>query len=141
MAKKRKMVEVVDREQFEKNKQALLQFESQMVQYGALKDALTDVKALRIMVNTCGSLWGVGKDLYLCSQQRALETLTALVVAQVDDCISQAVKALADWLELKITYTRRGSNFSFRCEKPGGEFRELQIPIRHRETENQRSVN
>ena len=47
------------------------------------------------------------------------ETVTHLVVSQVDETISQAVRVLADWLELKITYTREGSIFKFRYEKPG----------------------
>ena len=136
---KRKMVRVLDPEQFEKNKQALQHFERQMVELGGFKGHLSDAKALGIMVNTCGSLWGVGKDLYLCSQQRAFETVTHLVVSQVDETISQAVKALADWLELKITYTRDGSIFKFRYEKPGFGVKELSIPIR--EPDNQRSVN
>ena len=139
MTKNRKMVRVLDPKQFEKNKAALMRFERQMVELGGIKGHLSDSKALQIMVNTCGSLWGAGKDLYLCSQQRTFEMVTRLVVGQVDECISEAVKALADWLELKITYERQGSKFTFRFEKPSGESKELRIPMRHLEAPNRRS--
>ena len=63
-----------------------------------------------------------------------------LVVSQVDENISLAVRVLADWLELKITYSREGSNFKFRYEKPGFGIKELVIPMRRPETPNQRPV-
>ena len=136
---KRKMVRVPNPAQFAKNKEALMHFERQMVELGGFKGHLSDAKALGIMVNTCGSLWGVGKDLYLASQQRTFEMITRLVVTAVDENISEAVRVLADWLELKITYERKGSNFTFRYEKPGFGSKELVIPMRN--PDNQRSVN
>ena len=138
---KRKLIRIPNPEQFKRNVEALTRFERQMVDLGGFKGVLTETKALGIMVNTCGSLWGVGKDLYVCSQQRAFDTVTHLVITQVDECISEAVRALADWLELKITYERRGRNFLFRFEKASGQFKELQIPIRQREAQNQSAVN
>ena len=57
-----------------------------------------------------------------------------LVVTATDDNISEAVKCLAEWLKLKITYERRGSVFLFRFVKPEtGESKELQIPMRRPE--------
>ena len=76
----------------------------------------------------------------MCSQQRTFEMVTHLVVTQVDDCISEAVKVLATWLEIAITYERKGSNFTFRYEKPGFGIKELVIPMRRPETPNQRPV-
>ena len=137
---KRKMIRVLDVELFQRNRESILLFERDRVeQLGGIKRYLSDSKVLDIMSRTCGVLWGDGRDLYLASQQRTFEMVTHLVVTQVDDCISQAVEALATWLELKITYTRQGSTFTFRYEKPSGEFKELQIPIR--QTDNQRSVH
>ena len=140
MAKtKRKLIRIPNPEQFEKNVQALVHFEGQMVEFGGFKGQLSETKALGIMVNTCGALWGTGRDLYLASQQRTFEMVRNLVVSQVDENISLAVRALADWLELKITYERRGSTFTFRYEKPSGEFKELHLPMR--EPQEQRSVH
>ena len=65
--------------------------------------------------------------------------ITRLVVTAVDENISEAVRVLADWLELKITYERKGSNFTFRYEKPGFGSKELVIPMRN--PDNQRPVN
>ena len=111
---KRKLIRIPNPEQFKRNVEALTRFERQMVDLGGFKGVLTETKALGIMVNTCGSLWGVGKDLYVCSQQRAFDTVTHLVITQVDECISEAVRALADWLEIKITFTSgAGSTFRY----------------------------
>ena len=139
---KRKMVRVLNVEEFEQTKRAIMHFERQQVQeLGGTSDHLSDSKTFSIMSRICASVLGRGRDLYLCSQQRTFEMVTHLVTAQVDDCISQAVRALADWLELKITYERRGSNFTFRYEKPGFGSKELVIPMRRPEPPNQRSVN
>ena len=137
---KRIMVRVLEPENFEKNRQALLRFESQMVELGGIKGHLTNSKVLQLMSRTCLSVWGDGKDLYMCSQQRTFEMITRLVVTAVDENISEAVRVLADWLELKITYSREGSNFKFRYEKPGFGIKELVIPMRRPETPNQRPV-
>ena len=139
MTMKRKMVRVLDIEEFERNKQALMQFEKKMIELGGIKGHLNDSKVLQLMSRTCSSVWGNGKDLYLCSQQRTFEMVTHLVLTAVDENISEAVRVLADWLELKITYERKGSNFTFRYEKPGFGSKELVIPMR--KPDNQRSVN
>ena len=136
---KRKMVRVLDIEEFERNKQALMQFEKKMIELGGIKGHLSDSKTLQIMSRTCASVWGNGRDLYLASQQRTFEMITRLVVTAVDENISEAVRVLADWLELKITYERKGSNFTFRYEKPGFGSKELVIPMRN--PDNQRPVN
>ena len=141
MTMKRKMVRVLDIEEFEKNKDALLHFEKQMMELGGIRGHLSDSKTLQLMSRTCASVWGNGRDLYLASQQRTFETVTHLVTTQVDECISDAVRVLADWLEIGITYERKGSNFTFRYEKPGFGIKELVIPMRRPETPNQRSVN
>ena len=141
MTKNRKMVRVLDIAEFEQNKQALMNFESQMEELGGIKGHLSDSKVLQLMSRTCSSVWGNGKDLYLASQERTLGMIHRLAMAQVDDCVSEAVKALADWLELKIVYERRGSNFKFRYEKLTGEFKELQLPMRRPEPPNQYPVN
>ena len=133
MTKNRKMVRVLDIEEFEKNKQALLQFEKTMAELGGLKVHLSDSKVLQLMSRTCSSVWGNGKDLYLCSQERSFQMITRMVVTAVDENISEAVRVLAEWLELKITYTREGSNFTFRYEKPGFGSKELVIPMRRTE--------
>ena len=138
---KRKMVRVLDIEEFERNKQALMHFEKQMMELGGIKGHLSDSKVLQLMSRTCSSVWGNGKDLYICSQQRTFEMITRMVVTAVDENISEAVRVLADWLELKITYERKGSNFTFRYEKPGFGSKELVIPMRRPEPPNQRSVN
>ena len=139
MSKPRHMVQILDPEEFERNKQALLRFESDMGELGGIKGVLTNAKTLQILSRTCASVWGGGRDLYVASQQRTFEMVTHLVVSQVDENISLAVRALADWLELKITYERRGSTFTFRFQKSSGEFKELQLPMR--EPQNQRSVH
>ena len=139
MAKTRNMVQILDPEEFERNKQALLRFERNMVELGGIKGVLTNSKVLQIMSRTCSSVWGTGSDLYLASQERTFEMVRNLVVSQVDENISLAVRALADWLELKITYERRGSNFKFRFQKQTGEFKELQLHMR--EPQNQRPVH
>ena len=139
MAKKRNMVQILDPEEFERNKQSLLRFESDMGELGGIKGVLTNAKTLQILSRTCASVWGGGRDLYVASQQRTFEMVTHLVVTQVDENISLAVRALADWLELRITYSREGSNFKFRFQKPSGEFKELQLPMR--EPQNQRPAN
>ena len=136
---KRKMVRVLDIEEFERNKQALMQFEKKMIELGGIKGHLNDSKVLQLMSRTCSSVWGNGRDLYLASQQRTFEMITRLVVTAVDENISQAVRVLADWLEIGITYKREGSNFTFRYEKPGFGIKELVIPMR--KTDNQQSVN
>ena len=136
---KRIMVRVLEPEEFEKNKQALMHFESQMVELGGIKGHLTNSKVLQLMSRTCSSVWGNGTDLYLASQQRTFEMITRLVVTAVDENISEAVKVLATWLEIGITYERKGSNFTFRYEKPGFGSKELVIPMR--EPDNPRSVN
>ena len=133
MTKNRKMVRVLDIEEFEQNKQALMNFESQMEELGGLKGHLSDSKVLQLMSRTCSSVWGNGKDLYLCSQERSFQTITRMVVMAVDENISEAVRVLAEWLELKITYERQGSNFTFRYEKPGFGSKELVIPMRRPE--------
>ena len=135
------MVCVLNVEEFEQTKRIIINFERQMVQeLGGTSSHLSDSKAFLLMSRICASTLGRGRDLYLCSQQRTFELVTHLVVTQVDECISQAVHSLADWLELKITYERRGSTFKFRFQKASGEFKELQIPIRH-EPEKQRTVH
>ena len=139
MSKPRHMVQILDPEEFERNKQALLRFESDMGELGGIKGVLTNAKTLQILSRTCASVWGGGRDLYVASQQRTFEMVTHLVVSQVDENISLAVRALADWLELKITYSRKGSIFTFRYEKPGFGTKELVIPMR--EPQNQRPVN
>ena len=141
MTKNRKMVRVLDIEEFEKNKQALMHFEKTMVELGGIKGHLSDSKVLQLMSRTCSSVWGNGKDLYLCSQQRTFEMITRMVVTAVDENISEAVRVLANWLELKIIYTREGSNFTFRYEKPGFGSKELVIPMRRLEPPNQYPVN
>ena len=70
------------------------------------------------MSRICASVLGRGRDLYLCSQERTFLMVQHLVTTQVDENISEAVKVLAEWLELKITYERKGSNFAFRYENP-----------------------
>lgn len=139
MAKTRNMVQILDPEEFARNKQALLRFERNMVELGGIKGVLTNSKVLQIMSKTCASVWGNGNDLYLASQERTFQMVRNLVVSQVDENISLAVRALADWLELKITYSREGSNFKFRFQKQTGEFKELQLPMR--EPQNQRPAN
>ena len=130
---KRKMVRVLDIEEFAANKQALLHFESQMEELGGLKVHLSDSRVLQLMSRTSASVWGNGRDLYLASQERTLAMITRMVVTAVDENISEAVRALADWLELKITYERQGSNITFRFQKESGETKELQIPMRRPE--------
>ena len=127
---KRKMVRVLDIEEFERNKQALMQFEKKMIELGGIKGHLSDAKTLQLMSRTCASVWGNGRDLYLASQQRTFEMITRLVVTAVDENISEAVRVLAEWLELTIVYERKGSNFTFRYEKPGFGIKELVIPMR-----------
>ena len=140
MTKNRKMVRVLDIEEFEQNKQALMNFESQMEELGGIKGHLSDSKVLQLMSRTCSSVWGNGKDLYLCSQERSFQMITRMVVTAVDENISEAVRVLAEWLEIGITYTREGSNFTFRYEKPGFGSKELVIPMRRPEP-NQYPVN
>ena len=138
------MVCVLNVEEFEQTKQIIINFERQMVQeLGGTSSHLSDSKAFLLMSRICASALGRGRDLYLCSQQRTVEMVTHLVVTQVDECISQAVQALADWLELKITYERSGSNFAFRFQKDNGETKELQIPMvrRGQPPPNQYPVN
>ena len=55
---KRIMVRVLEPEEFEKNKQALMHFESQMVELGGIKGHLTNSKVLQLMSRTCSSVWG-----------------------------------------------------------------------------------
>ena len=62
---KRKMVRVLDIEEFERNKQALMQFEKKMIELGGIKGHLSDSKVLQLMSRTCSSVWGDGKDLYI----------------------------------------------------------------------------
>ena len=105
---KRKMVRVLNVEEFEKTKQAIMHFERERVhELGGSSGNLSDSKTFSIMSNVCASVLGTGRDLYLCSQQRTFEMVTRLVVTAVDENISEAVKVLADWLELKIVYERR----------------------------------
>ena len=85
------------------------------------------------MSRTCAGVWRDGADLYIVSQERVMELIARHVVAAVDDNISEVVKMLATWLELKITYQRQGSVLSFRFQKASGEARELQIPMRRPE--------
>ena len=141
MTKNRKMVRVLDIEEFEQNKHALMHFEKNMVELGGIKGHLTDSKLLQLMSHTCASVWGNGRDLYLASQERTIKMIHSLAMAQVDDCVSEAVRALSEWLELKITYERRGSKFTFRFQKANGETRELQLPLRRPEPPQQYPVN
>ena len=139
---KRKMVRVLNVEEFEQTKRAIMHFERQQVQeLGGTSDHLSDSKTFSIMSRICASVLGRGRDLYLCSQERTFLMVQHLVTTQVDECISEAVKVLATWLEIGITYERKGSNFTFRYEKPGFGIKELVIPMRRPETPNQRSVN
>ena len=136
------MVCVLNVEEFEQTKQLIVNFEREKVrELGGTSSHLSDSKAFLLMSRICASALGRGRDLYLCSQQRTFEMVTHLVVTQVDECISQAVQSLADWLELKITYERRGGNFAFRFQKASGETKELQIPMRRPEPPNQYPVN
>ena len=143
MAKnKRKMVCVLNVEEFEETKQIIINFERRMVQeLGGTSAHLSDSKAFLLMSRICASALGRGRDLYLCSQQRTFEMVTHLVVTAVDDNISEAVKSLALWLGLKIDYRREGSVLSFRFQKATGESKELQIPMRRPEPPNQSSVH
>ena len=143
MANKRKMVCVLDTENFDKNKQSILKFEKQRLsKLGGSMAHLSDSRALDVMIGTCSAVWGDGEDLHLASQKRTLAMVAHLVVSATDDNISQAVKCLAEWLGLEITYQRQGSNFKFRFVKPGtGEIRELQIPMRSTEQPQNRMVN
>ena len=130
---KRKMVRVLDIEEFAANKQALMHFESQMEELGGLKVHLSDSRVLQLMSRTSAAVWGNGRDLYLASQERTLAMITRMVVSQFDEAISEAVKTLAEWLQLRITYTRTGSDITFRFQKESGETKELQIPMRRPE--------
>ena len=90
---KRKMVRVLDIEEFAANKQALMHFESQMEELGGLKVHLSDSKVLQLMSRTCSTVWGDGRDLYLASQERTLAMITRMVVGQFDEAISEAVSS------------------------------------------------
>ena len=128
---KRKMVCVLNVEEFEQTKELITNFERERVRaLGGTSSTLTDSKAFSIMSRVCASALGGGRDLYLASQERTYALVSHLVVTAVDENISEAVRVLAEWLELKITYTREGSTFTFRYEKPGFGIKELQIPMR-----------
>ena len=142
MTKNRKMVRVLDTQLFEQNKETILKFEKRLGEFGGGNSArMSDSKALSVMVRTCASLWGDGEDLHLSSEKRTLGMVAHLVVTATDENISQAVKCLAEWLGLRITYTREGSNFTFRYEKPGFGVKELVLPMRRPEPPNQYPVN
>ena len=139
---KRKMVCVLNVEEFEQTKHLITNFERERVrELGGTTSTLTDSKAFVIMSRVCASALGGGRDLYLASQQRTYELVSHLVVTAVDENISQAVRALAEWLELKITYARQGSKFTFRFQKASGECKELQLPMRPAEPPQQYPVN
>ena len=130
------MVCVLDPELFEQNKETMLKFEKRLGEFSGENSArMSDSKALSVMVRTCSSLWGDGEDMHLSSEKRTLAMVAHLVVTATDENISQAVKCLAEWLSLEITYERRGSVFLFRFVKPETgeskeESKELQIPMR-----------
>ena len=136
------MVCVLNVEEFEQTKQLITNFELERVRaLGGTTSHLSDSKAFLLMSRVCASALGGGRDLYLASQRRTYELVSHLVVTAVDENISQAVRALAEWLEIGITYERQGSKFTFRYEKPNGEVRELQIPMRRPEPPQQYPVN
>ena len=137
------MVCVLNVEEFEQTKQLITNFERERVrELGGTSSHLSDSKAFVIMSRVCASALGGGRDLYLASQRRTYELVAHLVVTAVDENISEAVRVLAEWLELKITYERQGSKFTFRYEKPGFGSKELVIPMRRPpEPPNQYPVN
>lgn len=143
MAKnKRKMVCILDVENFEKCKQSILKFEKQrLVKLGGTSAHLTDSRALDVMLGTVAVLWGEGEDLYLASQRRNLEMVNTMVGDLLDEHTSDLVKSLAEWSGLKITYERQGSRVKFRFQEPDGASKELQIPLRRTEPPQNRVVN
>ena len=80
MAKTRNMVQILDPAEFERNKQALLHFESQMVELGGIKGVSNQ---LQVFYNSCPALarlFGAnGHDLYLASpSKKRFEMVTQL---------------------------------------------------------------
>ena len=98
---KRKMVRVLDIEEFQRNKESILQLreEERVEQLGGIKPQphLSDSKTLQIMSRTCSErLWGAGRDLYLASHQRTHAMVNKSGCDDlVDENISELVKALA----------------------------------------------
>ena len=125
---KRKMVRILRPELFEKGKQVILKFESEMVEQGIKKpEKLSDSKINAIMLKTCLSLWGEGEDLYLCSAKRNFEQGVEIVNQLDADRIHKLLAALSEWLDLEIIYRRSGNLCHFSFTRSDGQLMELTI--------------
>ena len=129
MAKKRlKQVRILHPELFERGKQAILKFESDMVEVGLKKpEKLSDSKIVSIMMKNCLSQWGLGDDLYLCSSKNLREETVEIVTQMVDSNTQTMLVTLSDWLGLSIVYRREGSRFYFSFKQADGSEKTLEI--------------
>ena len=129
MAKKsRKQVRILHPELFERGKQAIRQFESDLVAAGLKKpEKLSDSKIVSIMMKTCISQWGLGDDLYLCSSKRLREETVEIVTQMVDSNTQTMLVTLSDWLGISIVYRREGSRFYFSFKQADGSEKTLEI--------------
>ena len=125
---KRKMVRILDSGLFEKGKEIVLKFEAEAVKQGIKKtEKLSDSKINAIMLATAISVWGEGKDLYLCSAKRNFEQAVEIANQLADDSRHKLLAALAECLDLEIIYRREGNRCSFSFTRPDGKQMDLEI--------------
>ena len=94
-----------------------------MVDLGGFKGVLTETKALGIMVNTCGSLYGVSGKTCTCVANSA--RLTRLPILSFRRLMRASPKRFERWptgWSSKSPTSGAGSNFLFRYEKASGRW-------------------
>ena len=117
MAKrKRKLVDVLDVERFEQAKAAIVRLGEQL----GRKEKITDAKALRAMVDTAATMYGVGGDLMLCGWSAAKEHMARTSERLADEVIAAHCRGMSEFLSMEISVKRVGKAYTFECKTDKG---------------------
>ena len=119
MRKKRKLVDILDVERFERAKAKIVGLGEAL----GRREKITDAKALRAMVNVAATMWGAddeGGKLLLVDWSAAGKHIVSTGERLADEVISQHVAGMAEALDMEITFTRTGKRYSFEYRSDKG---------------------
>ena len=114
--RKRKVVDILDVECFEKGKAAI----ERACEHLGRGGKLTDSKALRVLVNAGTTMYGGSEKMLLVDWQAVQSHIVDTGERLADEIIEAHCRGMSDFLGMQITVKRTGKRYEFQCTSDKG---------------------
>ena len=114
--KGKKMVRVLDQGSFEKARYALVALSNKM----GRKQTLTNAMALKFMISTAASFYGVGDRMMVVNWSEAQDHIAQAGQNLADHIIKEQCRAMSEFLGVELSVAREGKAYRLVCRDKFG---------------------